>query len=362
MNLIKVSFKAVTAIVIPAVVISLGSGEPIWAQTKVLDATRASFAKTGPKSSQARLLIIKASELVKSQHGEAALQLLNKAILIEPTNAWPYFYRAEALKLSSVDRSEISLVVADYEAAIKRNPSLEEPYCCLAILYAESNNSDMAFKTLARMPKSHVPSIFADSALAEIYANDEKYDKAIPQFTRLIKSDPKNWEYLRKRAVCFAAIKKFPQAIVDYTALINSNRFDSDTLYFRASAYEQLGKWNEAASDYQRIIELNPRNDKGYVFHAAIMLRLNHLPEAISDYTKVLKFAPDDIDTLTSRGEAYLKLGDKVKALKDLSAAIDAEPESAKKAYLLRAKIYQSNSNISAAEADLSKAKRISRM
>ncbi len=349
-------------IVFLAAASGLVNGEPLNAQPTTVDATSVSFAKTGPKSSQARSLTIKAIDLIRLMHFEQAIPLLNKAMAIEPTNAWIYFYRGEAISKSSGESGDISLAAADYEAAIKRNPALEEPYCSLAMLYSESDNNDMAFKTLARMPKTPVQSKVVHRALAEIYAGAENYDKAIAEFTWLLKGEPQREDLLRKRGACFAASKKYQQAITDYTALLAINRYETGCMRLRASAYERLGRWADAAADYQRIIEIEPKNDTGYKLHAETMIRLNRLPEAISDYTKILKFAPDDTDAMTCRGEAYLRLGEKVKAMKDFSAAIAEEPDSAKKAYLLRAKCYQASGNISAAQADLAKAKRLSSM
>ncbi len=362
MSSLRSSLQNSAVIVFLAAVTGLVNGEPLHAQSTPVDATSVSFARTGPKSSQARSLTIKAIDLIRLLHCEQAVPLLNKAIALEPTNAWLYFYRGEALRKCSGESDDISLAAADYEAAIKRNPALEEPYCSLAMLYSESDNNAMAFKTLARLPKTPVQSKVVHWALAEIYAGAENYDKAIVEFTWLLKNEPKNEEFLRKRGACFSGSKKYQQAIADYTALIAVNRYETGCMRLRASAYEQLGKWNDAASDYQRIMEIEPKNDIGYKLHAGIMLRLNRLPEAISDYTKILKFAPDDTDAMTCRGEAFLKLGEKVKAVKDFTAAIDEEPDSAKKAYLLRAKCYQASGNISAAQADLARARRISSM
>ncbi len=355
----KRKLKAVFVSVLFIGSISAGCCERVFSQQKSSDATSASFAKSGPKSPLARSLTIKARDLVLLQHCEQALPLLNKAIALEPANAWPYFFRGEAIRLSSAETCDINLAATDYEAAIKRNPSLEEPYARLAMLYSESDNNKMAFQTLARLPKTTAPGTAVHEALAEIYAGSQDYDKAITEFTWLIKGEPKRSDFLRKRGACYAAKKDFSKAVADYSTSIVVNPYETGCMRLRAAANEKLGKWNDAALDYLKIIEIEPKNDIGYKLHAKAMLRLNRQQEAISDYTKILKFAPDDTDALTSRGEIYLKLGDSTRALQDFSAAIDGEPGLAKKAYFLRAQCFYASGNISKAQADIAKAKRL---
>lgn len=315
--------------------------------------------ETASSYAQSKQLVVKAKALVESMHSEQALALLNKAIALEPTNALAYFYRGEAIRTSSGEVGDINLAKADYETAIKFNPSLEEAYCSLAMLYSESGNNDMAFKTIDRLPKKTTKSSSVHSALAEIYAVSQRYDSAISEYTWLLKSEPNRQDFWRNRGICYAALKKYLLAIADYNALIALNKHDTHSLRLRASAYEHLGRWSDAAADYQRIAIIEPKNDTGYKLHAEAMIHLGRLREAITDYTKVLTFAPDDIDAITCRGETYMKLGDSGRALKDLSAAISKEPESAKRAYLLRAQYYQANGSIAKAQADLAKAKQL---
>lgn len=343
-----------------AFLVLISTSQQVFGQRSTHSQSGTALPSIGQGPGQAKLLIAKARALMSSMHCGQAVGLLNKAIALEPTNAWAYYERGEAVRTSSGEVGDINLAKADYEAAIKLNPSFEEPYCSLAMLYSESDNYDMAFKTLDRMPKNTVKSSSVHYALAEIYAGAQRYDKAISEFTWLIKAEPKRQDYLRKRGACYAASKKYLLAIGDYSTLISANKSEIGTLRLRASAYEQLGKWCEAAADYQRIVDIEPMNDTGYKLHAEAMLHLDRLREAISDYTKVLTFAPDDIDAMTCRGEAYIKLGETGKGLKDLTAAINKEPDSAKKAYLLRAHYYQASGFLGKAQADFAKAKQLS--
>ena len=159
-----------------------------------------------------------------AQEDEKAMADFTKAMQLYPTNARPYFCRAQL----NMDMGEWAKARADFEKSGNLNPVDK-------------------FKALA----------YEQAGLATTKMG--KYADAVTLFTRAISLDSGNKfksRILLSRAGAQLALKHFDAAVADVDAMGPVNLLTEGAMGVRATCYMNLGKYDKAVPDLTQAIKL----------------------------------------------------------------------------------------------------------
>lgn len=180
-----------------------------------------------------------------------------------------------------------------------------------------------------------------------------QYDLAVRYYSKALKLDPKMERALVRRGICFRLLGDFGKAHADFKEAMKLDPRDDGPYRERGTLYGIEHKFDSAMNDFEKAISLDPADAASYYERGLVYHHNMKYKEAVSDFGTALYLEKDD-DTYTARASSLISLGRYEDALNDLNKAIELDPGS-KKAYLLRAALYERQGKRNLAEKDIKK-------
>ncbi len=186
-------------------------------------------AATPAKEETAAGLVKRAETLFQQGKARECLELLNRAIKLDPKYADAYHQRGilylsagegAAMQGASDAASFYSLAESDLALAVKLNPKL-------AIAWAN---------------------------LGTCHYRQGQLPKAVSDFDRAIALDSKRWNAYSGRAGAYSKLNKDPLAIGDYTRAYELTG-DAKFLFNRGNCYMRLNQVEKARADYELVLK-----------------------------------------------------------------------------------------------------------
>ena len=227
--------------------------------------------------------------MLKGWH-EKALADFNEAIRIDPTYARAYCDRADL----EDDLRESDKALRDYDRAIQLAPDFQRAYFDRAVYFARQGEYERAIPDLTRSIRLLPDDLDAYAARAKDYAKLGDHERAVADAKLAVKLKPTTEIYLQR----------------------------ARDLHLRATAYRIIGQQELAARDLREAVRLAP-DDTGTIDALAWFLatcpeeRVRNGTEAVSFAKKACEMShwmdSGNIDTLAA---AYAEVGDFEQATK----------------------------------------------
>ena len=162
-------------------------------------------------------------------------------------------------------------------------------------------------------------------------------------------------EIFENRAECYRLLGLHKKQIEQLTEILESKK--TPELYKkRADAYYLLKDYEDAIKDYSKVLESDPDSYRLLLRRGYCYEKVKDWESAIADYTKIIDRDPKAYVILERRAIAHRDSGDSKKALDDISKAIyHFRGYSARRMYLMRAKLYKQMGENAKAAKDFAK-------
>lgn len=178
--------------------------------------------------------------------------------------------------------------IADYTAAIRRDPKNANAYYNRGNAYSEKGDTD----------------------------------RAIADYTETVRLNPTYANAYYNRGNSYSNKGDMDRAIADYTAAIRLNPKNANAYYNRGNAYSRDARTDRAIADYSEAIRLDPGYLNAYFNRGNAHGSKDDTSLAIADYTEVIRLDPTYANAYLNRGLAYEKLADFAKARSDFTAML----------------------------------------
>ncbi len=287
----------------------------------------------------------KAVEMIQEQEHSMALELLDKAIYLQPDFVEAYHQRAQLYE----DIKQPANALTDYQIVLHLDSTYVEAAFNRAVLRFKEQQFLRAaseFKKVLRMPLGETRMVYFKST--PLNSSEEAGIDAITT-TEGIEGDVYN--YL---GLCYHELSEFDSAEWAFNNAISHNSSEPNYYVNRALNRQQMGRDTLAYRDfnnalklspehpvaqfnitaykessgtlelhsYDQLIQDNPGFTSPYVNRALAKMKLGDYQGAIEDYDQALQLDPEDPQILLNRGLAREKLQDLSGALKDLNSAL----------------------------------------
>jgi len=220
----------------------------------------------------------------------AAIELINKAIKIHPSDPVSYYNLGIALK--GMNQSDAAY--ASFKRAIDLRPDYVEAHYNLGVINQEIGRPDAAVVN---------------------------YDKAIE-----VRPDYPDAYY--NRGVALQELKNSDAALSSYDKAIQLKPDYAAAYTNRGNTLKGLRKFEEALASYDKSLEINPHAPDTYSNRGATLIDLNRLDEALESFNKALAIKSDYVDALTNKGIALSNLNRLEEALECYEKGLSINPES----------------------------------
>ena len=248
---------------------------------------------------------------------DKAIEFLNKAIALDPTQLKAFHNRALAYQ----EEGKYDAALADYGQALQLDGSKEVVYTNRGSLYRILGKKRQAFA-------DYNAAIRENPSYAQAYVNrgvslgeEGRYSQALQDFNRAIALDPNLSEAFNNRGIIYQENGHFSKSKADFNRALALNPHYAEAFYNRGNTYKALKDFPAALADYARAIKLNPHYKEAYNNQGIVLGMVNRIPAALASFDKAIAADPNFAESYFNRSLAQARLGKYQAALKDLDRA-----------------------------------------
>lgn len=302
--------------------------------------------------SKARAYFHRGNAYAANSDKERALADYDAAIRLDPTLADAYYRRASAQTVRE-------RALADYDEAIRLNPRSSDFYFMRGTVHLQNNDHDRAIADFGQSARLDPGQLMAYAKRGEAHVAKHQYDHAIADYTHVLRRAPGFEAAYRRRAYAYVqrglahtGNGNSSAAIADFGKAINDDPGLLDAYLHRGDAQFDKKALARALADYDEAIRRDPMfvaayNNRGFAYSA----KGDHA-RAIADFNVVTRLDPAYPYAYRHRGNAHLAIGNRAQAMADFNEAIRLDPKYAK-AFRSRGGAYLANGDYAQALSDM---------
>ncbi len=268
------------------------------------------------------------------------------------------------------------------ERGLKMDPAMASALALLGISYYEMGDAARARSRLEGVLRANPKDANARMYLVKSLMKLNEYEAAGAQLRQLAADQPKNqevWYLLAKvymklsegamakinlidansvlahelSAEMMEAMNNYDGAVVELTKAVEMGPRQAGTHYKLGDAYWSMSQWDLAAAQFRAELEVDPGNCMAQEKLGNILLQQSgSAGEALAAVDKALAMCPAMVEGRVDRGRALMSLNRNAEAVKDLEAAVKADPTDARTHFLL-AKAYRGAGRAQEAQAEM---------
>ncbi len=209
------------------------------------------------------------------------------------------------------------------QSALSLDPNLAAAHLRLGMIRqarGEKRDAIAEFETAIRLePTSDI----GYRTLAEAYERDDDLDQAIATYERGIQVRSHYWVMYDWLGTLFYRHQRWAEAVSHYDQAIKlAPDYAGASLRNRGAANIHLGRYEDATKDLRKAVQLNP-TFKAYSNLGSVYLRLRQFPFAIESLEQALKLQESDYRVAGNLARAYYWGGEVERARQTYLKAID---------------------------------------
>jgi len=266
---------------------------------------------------------------VQSKNPTLAVELIGRAIEINPSNAAAYSNRG--LALQELKRADEAL--ASYDRAIAIKPDYSEAYSNRGVILQMLNRLEEALasydRAIAFRPDYAEAYFNRGNALREL----KRMEEALASYDRAIAIKPGYAEAYSNRGSALQALKRAKEALASYDKAIAIKPDNAEAYSNRGVALQELKCVEEALVSYDRAIAIKPDYAEAYSNRGNALRELKRLEEALASYDRAIAIKPDYAEAHYNRGNTLQDLKRVEEALASCDRAIAIKPDYAEAYY-----------------------------
>jgi len=246
--------------------------------------------------------------VIAAQSGDPAkaVDLISKAIQIEPGNPSAYKNRAAALK----DLGMREAALTDYERAISLSKNDPELHYARGLLLQETGRWVEAIACYDRAIE--LRGAFADALCNRgiCFSELQRFDAALASYDQAIRVRAAFFEAHYNRGNVLCRLRDWQEAVNSFDRASALRSGHAASLANRAFALNELGRNDEALASCDLAIKADPRFVSAHANRAGVLLSMGRVEEAIASYDLAIAADPTCASAYVNRGMARLSMGD----------------------------------------------------
>lgn len=304
------------------------------------------------------LLLKKANLLIETKKYTDALELLEKAAILDSTDINLYILqtdiylalnkheKAAALleeqiqQFDGEDRTELLLELADVyddweefdrvfdclKIALEHDPNNEEALHKICFWTEYTGRNEESIRLHSNVINEHPYNQLAWFNLGTAYQGLKLYEKAIDAYLYAVAIDEKFDYAYRNMGDAYIRLRKFQDAIEVLQKHLEIAK-PEDVIYEAIGhCYEKMRKFTQARYYYRKASHLSPQDDKLYYKIAVAYMMEGNWENAVKSIASALKINKNSAEYYIGLGQCYLELGKNKDALIQFMHALRLKP------------------------------------
>ncbi len=253
-----------------------------------------------------------ALEKVQGFHNAEAIELFNKAIILDQQFAMAYARIGYAYTVTwgYVDKGKPFL-----EKAFQLSHRLsEKDRCYISAWYAIANFDYVkAIEAYKQLTNQYPLEVEAYERLGRLLGSEGRVEESIEVLKRGLLIDPDAKDLHNALGVAYSSLGKHSEAIATHHRYVELAPNEPNAHDSLGMSHQWAGNYEQAKAEYQTALELNPHFEVAVVHLGNVYSQEGRYKEAIDQYRHYLELAPSDgerVRGLDDIARVYLKKGD----------------------------------------------------
>ena len=229
--------------------------------------------------------------VISAQTGspERAVELISRAIEINPDAAAPYNNRANALRALG----RYAAALQDFDKAIVLKPDYSDAYYNRGIVLHNLKEYPSALESFDKAIELRPAYAEAHNNRGGVLRELQQYDAAVTSYDKAIalKPDSEDAHYNRGNALC--QLRCYEAALQSYNKAIDLKADHAEAHNGRGIALHQLKLYDAALQSFDKALEFRPDHPEARYNRGSTLLELRRFEAALQDYAKALMLKPD---------------------------------------------------------------------
>jgi tetratricopeptide (TPR) repeat protein len=258
---------------------------------------------------------------LRAGHPRRAIELIDRALTLNPTDAAAHCNRAAALQALG----ELAAALEGYSQAIVCDPEFAEAYCNRGIVLGLLNRPDDAVASLSRAIGLRPDFAAAYYHRGLVLQGLGRWESALASYDRAIAAEAGHSEACFNRGVVLQALNRADEALASYDRAIAINPRFAEAHSNRGVALHELNRLPEALASCDRAIAINPRHAEAYCNRGNLLRRLERWDAALASYDAAIDIWPDCAVAHCNRGNVLSELNQPAAAVACYDRAIEID-------------------------------------
>jgi len=254
----------------------------------------------------------------KAQAGdcEAALDLYDKCISIDPETYDAYFNRAYC----KMQLQDYEAAIADFTTCMQLHRGTYSTALYLrGDCFKKLKQYDLALADFSKaLEVSSNPDILADRGY--IYMQKGDFGKAASDYTHAIEKRPDSTELYGQRAICQYRIRHLKEAVGDARIFLSKQPSSPEVTEVELRAQIEMNDYTNALQTAKNLVAIE-KSPKSFYYKGLIEFSQGKYPDGIVDFTSALSLDSTYKDAYYSRALCYSALKNDASACEDLHKA-----------------------------------------
>ena len=215
--------------------------------------------------------------------------------------------------LRKLDREDEAL--ASYDKAIELDPKDAWSWLDRATVLANLKRYDEALASCDKAIELDPKDASTWEVRAMVLYQLKRYEEVLASCDKASEVDPNNANTWRLRAIALHQLKRYKEALASHDKEIELAPNGAITWEARAWCLRAMGRFGEALVSVDKALDIEPNVPSGLACRAVILYRLGRREESLTVFERLLELDPDDEWACGSRGEVLSSLGRHEEAL-----------------------------------------------
>jgi tetratricopeptide (TPR) repeat protein/serine/threonine protein kinase len=289
---------------------------------------------------------------------EEAIEAGYRAIEIDPSIDWAYFYLGNALYAlgkyeeavaayrrgieiepndrslhtnlgaALVDQGKPEEAIVECQKAIELNSDNSGAHINLGNALAALGKVEEAIAEYRKALELDPDNFRAHGNLGNTLYKQGKYEEAVAEYRRGIAIEPHEISLHNNLGATLKAQGILEEAIAEFRKAIELDPDIPEAHYNLGVGLEAQGKTEEAIAEYRKAIELNPDNPEAHSNLGNALSALGNAGEAIAECRKSIELDPDNSEAHKCLGRALFSSGKAEEAMDEYRKAIELDPDN----------------------------------
>jgi tetratricopeptide (TPR) repeat protein len=188
---------------------------------------------------------------------ELAMDMVNKALRVEPMNPEGYYLKA----FIYLDMSDTALAISSFRTAVEVDPDHYNSYIMLGKLY-DIKMHDFAgdyYDNAIRIRPNSIEALYNKGMFLQ---RVEEYDEAYLIYDKIIALDTTSYfAYYNRGYILLVSDSSYSGAIKEFEKSLVYYPYYFQALYNIGLCYENMGEYDKAEAFYKKSLDINPQYD-----------------------------------------------------------------------------------------------------